>query len=152
MKQFFGGAYKKKRRCAAQNLFSRFARQFPFPLNATPSQKSPLKLSVGVSSHPYLLEIEGLFTQGWLPGRTVGESVGGIFEMDSSDWSNGIRYHTFDTRPDTEFKVSRDRAPNAHTRLHIDLNSADLNKLRGTIPSTLRNWGVDHTDLQLRVS
>jgi len=24
--------------------------------------------------------------------------------MDSSDWSNGIRYHTFDTRPDTEFK------------------------------------------------
>ena len=24
--------------------------------------------------------------------------------MDSSDWSNGIRYHTFDTRFDTEFK------------------------------------------------
>jgi len=24
--------------------------------------------------------------------------------MDSSHWSNGIRYHTFDTRPDTEFK------------------------------------------------
>ena len=23
--------------------------------------------------------------------------------MDSSDWSNGIRYHIFDTRPDTEF-------------------------------------------------
>jgi len=22
-------------------------------------------------------------------------------------------------------------------------------ELRGTIPSTLRNWGVDHTDLQL---
>jgi len=61
-----------------------------------------LKLSVGVTCHPYLLEIEGLFTQGWRPGRTVGESVGGIFEMDSSDWSNGIRYHTFDTRPDTE--------------------------------------------------
>jgi len=62
-----------------------------------------LKLSVGVTCHPYLLETEGLFTQGWRPGRTVGESVGGIFEMDSSDWSNGIRYHTFDTRPDTEF-------------------------------------------------
>jgi hypothetical protein len=26
-------------------------------------------------------------------------------EMDSSDWSNGIRYHTFDTKPDTEFKM-----------------------------------------------
>jgi hypothetical protein len=24
--------------------------------------------------------------------------------MDSSDWSNRIRYHIFDTRPDTEFK------------------------------------------------
>jgi len=45
-----------------------------------------------------------LFTQGWRPGRTVGESVGGILEMDSSDWSNGIRYPIIDTRPDTEFK------------------------------------------------
>ena len=26
--------------------------------------------------------------------------------MDSSDWLNGIRYHTFDTIPDTEFKVT----------------------------------------------
>jgi len=43
------------------------------------------KLSVGVTCHPYLLEIEGLFTEGWRPGRTVGESVGGILEMDSSD-------------------------------------------------------------------
>jgi hypothetical protein len=25
--------------------------------------------------------------------------------MDSSDWSNGIRYHTFDTKPDTVFKL-----------------------------------------------
>ena len=54
----------------------------------------------------YLLEIEGLFTQGSRPGRTVGESVGGILEMDSSDWSNGIRYHIIDTRPDNEFKVA----------------------------------------------
>jgi len=66
----------------------------------------PLKLSVGVTSHPYLLEFEGLFTQGWRPDRTFGESVGVIFVMDSSDWSNGIRYPIFDTRPDTEFKVS----------------------------------------------
>ena len=56
---------------------------------------------------PDLLEIGGLLTQGSRPGRTVGESVGGIFEMDSSDWSNGIRYHTFDTRPDTEFNSIR---------------------------------------------
>jgi len=26
--------------------------------------------------------------------------------MDSSDWSNGIRYHITDTRPDTEFKLT----------------------------------------------
>ena len=64
------------------------------------------KLSVGVPfpGNAYLLEIEGLFTHGSRPGWTVGESVGGIFQMDISDWSNGIRYHIFDTRPDTEFK------------------------------------------------
>ena len=52
-----------------------------------------------------------IFTQESQPGRTFGESVGGIFEMDRSDWywsnanANGIRirYHIFDTRPDTEF-------------------------------------------------
>jgi len=62
------------------------------------------KLSVGVPRNAYLLEIEGLFTHGSRPGRTVGESVGGIFQVDISDWSNGIRYHIFDTRPDIEFK------------------------------------------------
>jgi hypothetical protein len=25
--------------------------------------------------------------------------------LDGSDWSNALRYHNFDTRPDTEFKV-----------------------------------------------
>jgi hypothetical protein len=30
---------------------------------------------------------EGLCTQGLGPGRTVGESVGGIFEMDCADWT-----------------------------------------------------------------
>ena len=57
--------------------------------------------------HAEILEIKGLFTQGSRPGRTVGQSIGGILEMDSSDWSNGIRYHIFKTTPDTEFKVSR---------------------------------------------
>ena len=57
-----------------------------------------------MTCHPEIVEIEGLFTEGWRPGRTFGESVGGIFEMDSSDRANGIRYHTVDTRSDTEFK------------------------------------------------
>ena len=64
-----------------------------------------LKLSVGRTCPFYVLEIEGLLTQGSRPGRTFGESVGGILEMDSSDWSNGIRHHVFDTRSDTEFKL-----------------------------------------------
>ena len=55
------------------------------------------KLSVRETSLPYLLEIVGLFTQGSRPGRTFGESVGGNIKMDSSDWSNGSRYHVFDT-------------------------------------------------------
>ena len=67
------------------------------------------KLSVSVTSHAYLLEIEGLFTQGSRPDRTVGKSVGGMLETHSSDRSIGIRYHIFDTRPDTEFKgLTRD--------------------------------------------
>ena len=68
-----------------------------------------LKLSVGVTSHPHLLEIEGLLTQGSRPGPTSGESVGGMFEMDSSDWSSGIQYHTFVTRSDIEFADPRAR-------------------------------------------
>jgi hypothetical protein len=62
------------------------------------------KLSVGLTCQAYLLEIDGLLTQGSRPGRTVGGSVGGFSGMDCSDWSNGIQYQIFDTRPDTEFK------------------------------------------------
>jgi hypothetical protein len=72
-----------------------------------PITTTPVKLSVGVPGNAYLLEIEGLFTHGSRPGRTVGESVGGIFQIDMFDWSNGIRYHIFDTRPDTEFNDKR---------------------------------------------
>jgi len=68
-----------------------------------------LKLSVGLTGQVYLLEIEGLFTQCSRPGRTVGGSVGGIFEMDSSDWSNGIQYQILGTRPDTEFNSIQTR-------------------------------------------
>ena len=52
---------------------------------------------------PEILEIESLFTQTSRPGRTVGVSVGGILEMDSSDWSIGFRSRIFNTRPDAEF-------------------------------------------------
>jgi hypothetical protein len=69
------------------------------------------KRSVGRTCPFYLLEIEGLLTQGSRPGRTFGESVGGILEMDSSDWSNGIRHHVFDTRSDTEFKSTSTPSP-----------------------------------------
>ena len=58
------------------------------------------ELSVGVACDAYLLEIEGLLTQGSRPGRTSGGSVGEVSEMDRSDWSCGIRYQNFDT----EFK------------------------------------------------
>jgi hypothetical protein len=68
------------------------------------STRTDIKLSVGVTCHPDLLETEGIFAEGWRPSRSVGESVGGILEMDCSDWSNGIWYPTIDTRPDTEFK------------------------------------------------
>jgi len=68
-----------------------------------PITTTPVKLSVGVTRYADLLGIEGLFTQGSRPGRTFGESVGGIFEMDSSDRSSRIRYQAFDTRSDTEF-------------------------------------------------
>jgi hypothetical protein len=37
----------------------------------------------------------------------MGESVGGSIVMGSSDWSNGIRYHIFDIRSDTAFKLNR---------------------------------------------
>ena len=65
-----------------------------------------LKLSVSMISRAYLLETECLFTQGSRPVQIFGESVGGILEMDSYDWSRGIRYHIFYTRPDTEFETS----------------------------------------------
>jgi len=69
-------------------------------------QRPSFELSVGGTSPSDLLETEGLFTTGLRPGRIVNESVGGILEMDSADWSNGIRYHVVDTRSDTEFNVA----------------------------------------------
>jgi len=70
-------------------------------------EKPVFKLSVGVTHPAYLLETKDLFTHGSRCSRTVGEPSSGFLEMDSSDWywSNGIRYHIFDTRPDTEFRM-----------------------------------------------
>jgi hypothetical protein len=68
-----------------------------------------IQLSVGVTGHAEILEIEGLLTQGSRPGRTFGESVGEVIEMGSSDWSNGIRNHIFDTSSNTEFKWFGDK-------------------------------------------
>jgi hypothetical protein len=70
--------------------------------------RTSTKLSVGrtivvrfINFHH--LEIEGTFTQGSRSGRTVGESVGGMFEMDCSYGSNRLPYYKVDTKPDTEF-------------------------------------------------
>jgi hypothetical protein len=52
----------------------------------------PFKLSVSVTGHAYVLGI-GLLNPGAQPGQTSGESVDGMSDMDSSDWSKGIRYH-----------------------------------------------------------
>jgi hypothetical protein len=57
------------------------------------------KLSVGLTGQVYLLEIEGLFTPGSRPGRTVGGSVGGIFliglfSLVERDSVPGLRYQT----------------------------------------------------------
>jgi len=69
-------------------------------------------LSVLVTGHPEILEIEGQFTKGSSFGRTLGESVVGFSKLTVligigiGYWLDGIRYHTFGTRPDTEFKLS----------------------------------------------
>jgi hypothetical protein len=65
-----------------------------------------LKLSVEDPSVPDLLELEGLLTLGSPRGRTVGEPVGGIFQMDNLYWLDRIRYHILNTRPGTEFEHS----------------------------------------------
>jgi hypothetical protein len=63
-----------------------------------------LEFSVGATSRPEILEIEGRSTQGSRPGRTVGELLGVIFGMDNYEWLNWIRYHILDTTPDTEIE------------------------------------------------
>ena len=47
-------------------------------------------------------KIDGLLSHESRPCRISAGRRGRIFALDSSDWSNGLRYHNFDTRPDTE--------------------------------------------------
>ena len=75
---------------------------------AIPRHVMSFKLSVGRTGPFYFLEIEGVFTQGsrrcW-----SGYLVGRIFALDGSDWSKALRYHSIDTKPDTDFKSNKDR-------------------------------------------
>jgi len=43
--------------------------------------------------------------------------------MDGSDWSNGLRYHNIDTRPDTEFKpfIPKNRSSHPSKVLTVEL-------------------------------
>jgi len=71
--------------------------RFPLKLLNLTLKMLPVELSVSVTSNADLLEIE-LVTMISSKSRVcllmdrvpVGQSVGGISEMDSSDWSNGI--------------------------------------------------------------
>jgi len=91
-----------------------------------PTESAHAKLSVGLTGQVYLHESEGLSTQGLRPGRSSRDLVVGIFALNSSDWSNALRYHNFDTRTDTEFKpeIARVSAPGKGT---IMLNATSLN-------------------------
>ena len=56
--------------------------------------------------------------------------------MDSSDWSNGIRYQTFDTRPDIEFKGLAIIAFSAQCELFcLSVNHLDLIPTDSECPS-----------------
>jgi hypothetical protein len=52
-------------------------------------------------------KIEGLLTHESRPCRISAGRRGRMFALDSLDWSIGLRYHNFDTRPDTEFKPTQ---------------------------------------------
>jgi hypothetical protein len=72
---------------------------------AAPHQGRCVKLSVSMISHAYLHQSEGIFTQGWRPGRTFGESVGGIPKIGllSLVERGEMAYLRYQTRP--EFKL-----------------------------------------------
>jgi hypothetical protein len=69
----------------------------PPPAHIHGDALSTFKLSVGRACPVHLLDIEGLLTEGWRAGRTFGDAVGGILEMDNSD---GSRFGTIPSIPD----------------------------------------------------
>jgi hypothetical protein len=64
--------------------------------------------------------------------------------MDSSDWSNGIRYHTFDTRSDTEFE--RKQYPMSGACPYLTVYK------QGALVSALSLMGQAPTDRAVQVS
>jgi len=63
----------------------------------------PFELGVRGTCPSYHLEFECLFAQESQSGRIFGESVGGIFDLDCSDWLKGLRYNNIDTKPEAKF-------------------------------------------------
>jgi hypothetical protein len=51
------------------------------------------------------LKFDGLLTRESRPCRISAGRRGRIFALDSTDWSNGLRYHNFDTRTYSEFNA-----------------------------------------------
>jgi hypothetical protein len=109
----------------------------PRPITAryireTSLSDTEFKLSVGGTRSSDLLETEGLassVSEGRVPlissklmvyllriaTRSDCRYVGlWDFRLDSADWSNGIRYHAFGTRSDTESKVAVIKGFNCH--------------------------------------
>jgi len=101
------------RKCPRHDIGCHFTQQFSRGYFMQVGRMVKLDLSVGCINsvsgrHVALIssKIEGLSTQESRPGRISAGRRGRIFDLDCSDWSNGLRYHSFDTRPDTEFKGS----------------------------------------------
>jgi hypothetical protein len=63
--------------------------------------QTPLTFGDGMTSHPAILETDGVFTEESLPSPMSGEPVGGIIALDGSDWSNELR-----SKPGTESELS----------------------------------------------
>jgi len=76
------------------------------------------KLSVVRTSSVDILENRGSINSEIAAGRR-----GRIFDLDCSDWSKGLRYHNFDTRPDTEFIVVECSCSYSYSRSSIQRRS-----------------------------
>jgi len=64
--------------------------------------------------------------------------------MDSSDWSNGIRHHTFDTRPDTKF--------HSHLDVYAKSVAKDGNNRKNELATKREQDAIAAMPRQLRAS